>query len=88
MNPNQGQTGQNPAQYAQQYAGYMATTAQNNYYAASGYPGYSGYASYPYYGMTAIPSQVPPMPAIPAPNSQVNINSTYVSSSKFTIRYH
>ncbi|XP_046860151.1 chromatin modification-related protein eaf-1-like isoform X2 [Xenia sp. Carnegie-2017] len=71
MNPNQGQTGQNPTQYAQHYAGYMATAAQNNYYAASGYPGYSGYASYPYYGMTAIPSQVPPMPAIPAPNSQI-----------------
>jgi hypothetical protein len=61
MNPGQQQSGQNPAQYMQQYAGYMPT-GQAGFYPAA-YPAYPTYGGYPastmdaqymgYYGMTA-----------------------------------
>ena len=79
MNPNQPQTGQNPAQYMSQYAGYMPTN-QTNFYAGSyaAYPAYSGYPAgtmdpqyMGYYGMTGALPTAPTVPTSQTASTQV-----------------
>ena len=88
MNPNQPSSGQNPAQYMPQYAGYMPTAPAGFYPTA--YPAYPAYGGYPastmdaqymgYYGMApALPAAttLPTSQAGSAPNSQVKISLNY-----------